>query len=137
MYGVHPLRLTACVAVCLAASILISGCGSGKSKRRYDTRDGVVEAVDPATRRVTMTTFVPKLGRTIKITGQLAEDAEIYIDGKLADLSQIELNDRVRVYGYKEGDEIMATKVEILRTEGGSEAATVQKPAAETQPGTP
>jgi len=99
----------------LSAGALIPGCRSKKPKKKYARREGTVQAIDLETRRVSIASYVKKLGKTIPITGALAPEAEIYIDGKLSDLSEVGIGDKVIVDGYKYKGQITATRVEIIR----------------------
>jgi hypothetical protein len=79
-----------------------------------------------------MNLFNEKEGKTIPVAGKITPETEIYIDGKLADISQLKENDEVSVEGYKKGTDVVAVKVMVARNSNVSQK--IQKPAAATQP---
>ena len=74
------------------------------------------------------------VARQLELTGKLAPDAEILINGSTARLEDVQTEDQVEVTGRveKRGDEqqLVATKVQITRLDAGTASA----PAA-SQPG--
>jgi hypothetical protein len=106
-----------CVIMLTAAglSLGLDGCKGKESKQRNRTLKGTVESIDLTNKTVTMSWFNEKIGRSMPISGRITKDTEIYIDGKLSDLSQIKENDSVVVEGYQKGYDTVAEKVNIIR----------------------
>ncbi len=105
------------------------GCKSKSEKKRNRVLRGTIEEVDIPGKTVTMNWFNEKLGKSMVIAGQITKETEIYIDGKLGDLSQIKSGDKVIVEGYQKGTDTVAAKVNITHT-----GQTPKPKPATTQP---
>ncbi len=109
---------TLIVAITLACAMMIvsGGCKSKSSKKRYRTLHGIIDTIDLKSKTVSMEWYNPKRGQTMFIAGRITKDTEIYIDGKLSDITKVKSGDSVVVEGYKKGSDIVAVKVDIVRT---------------------
>jgi len=125
----RPLSLVILLIFAVSAGLTLTGCRSKKSKRKYKTLQGVIERIDKDG-AVAMSWFNEKRGKTMIISAPIREDTEIYIDGKLADLSQVKPGDQVVVEGYKEGTDLHPVRVDVIRTAG--KKAKSRKPALPT-----
>ena len=125
------LILVAAMGVVVTGSTLLPGCRSKESKKRYRTLEGTVHKIDPATGRVSMSCYVPNVGKTMIIWAEITKETEIYIDGKLADISQIKPDDEVVAEGYKQGTSIIVTRVNVDR-KGGRPVEGQEKPPSST-----
>ena len=76
--------------------------------------EGNVESIDLVTRQVSMS-FYNKNGKSVIVTGELVDGAEVYIDGKLSDITKIKVSDNVIVEGFQQGAKVAATRVEVFR----------------------
>lgn len=127
-------RYTLTVALILLASaaLLLPGCRSKKPKKRHKTLHGVVTYVDLTTGDVAMDWFNPKKSKTIQVTGRVTKDTDIYIDGKLAAITDIKIGDPVIVEGYIQGADAVAERVTI--DHGTGKTINRPEPVTTTQP---
>lgn len=102
----------------VSGALLLAGCGSKKPKKRSRTLNGMVESIDVASGSVAMSWFDEKAAKTRQIGGRIAPETEIYIDGKVAELSDVREGDEVMVEGYKQGIDIVATRIDVIRKKG-------------------
>jgi hypothetical protein len=91
-----------------------SGCKSKDKKKQSRVIKGIVESIDLANNIVTMNFFNEKVGKNIPLASPIYKDTEIYIDGKLADISQLKENDPVVVEGFKKGADLHPTKITVI-----------------------
>ncbi len=102
------------LAIFLASfSLVLDGCKSKEDKKHNRTLHGTIEEIDVPGNAVTMNWFNEKLGKSMIIAGKITKETEIYIDGKLGNLSQVKSGDKVIVEGYKKGTDIVGVKVSI------------------------
>ncbi len=142
------LRLTApVVLVALVAFSLSStaGCRRSGSKRTHRTISGTALNIDEATGRVSMRFFHKDSGSYRTVEGVVKPETEILINGRVAQLNEVRVNEEVVVTGYveKEGGtrRVVATKIQVQRDEWSKGGATTKpagkgdaKPAAEATP---
>ncbi len=123
------------VIVLLALTVvtmnMFIGCKSKEPKKRQRTLHGIIDTIDLNSKTVSMEWYNPKRGQTMFIAGRITKDTEIYIDGKISDITQIKPGDSVIVEGYKKGSDIVATKVDIVRT---AKSKKIMKHKPTTQP---
>jgi hypothetical protein len=130
-------------AICLAvgAAFLLSGCGKDSDTPKYQHIEGKITAIDQDTGEVTVLGVHPKTKSEIEITGKLAPEAEILIDGKTATLENLKIGDQVKVTGraVRENHEkhYLATRVQVERAEQSTINLTTTTPAEESEKGTP
>jgi len=93
----------------------LNGCKSKESKKKPRTLHGTVDSIDMVTKTVIIEWFNDKTGKTMFLPGRVTPETEIFIDGKLADLSQVRTKDDVVVEGYQKGTDNVAVKVTITR----------------------
>ncbi len=108
------------VLLVLVVGISLPGCKSKESKKRYRTLHGTIVSVDTSNGTIVMNWFNEKTGTTIPIGGQVTKETEIYIDGKVADISQIKVDDEVTVEGYQKGPDTVPVKITINHHSGGT-----------------
>jgi len=114
----------------MTGSVLcLDGCKAKEQKKHNRTIQGTVEEIDIPGNTVTMNWFNEKQGKSLTLAGKITKETEVYIDGKLADLSQVKTGDKVIVEGYKKGTDIVAIKVSITH---GSQTPKASR--ATTQP---
>ncbi|UCD28622.1 MAG: hypothetical protein JSV03_16325 [Planctomycetota bacterium] len=122
------------ISVLLTVSFsLLIGCGKDSEKPEYKEVEGKVSSINLETDVVKMWYYSPKKQKEIELEGTLASDAEILINGVVAPLEDLRVDDRVKVVGRieKHGDEkkLVATKVDVTRSEKIT-IDTATKPAA-------
>ena len=125
-------------AVVLASVVpLVAGCGEDRSKPKYVTREGQAEGVDP--NGGFSMSFVNDKGESKLVEGELGAEAEVLINGRQAEITDIHTGDRVKVTGYVEGEKMnrrfVAVKVEVTRetyesTSAPAATQTTTKPGA-------
>lgn len=107
------------VAAALAMSALAGGCGKDDNAPKSRVLNGRVTAIDINSGIVEGSFYIEKQKTDIKLSGKLAPNAEIFINGKTAGLEDVLIDDRVKVTGLEErhnGEKkLIATKVEITR----------------------
>jgi hypothetical protein len=109
--------------VLLLAAVLLSpwtlGCGKDDDKPEPIQREGRVASINKETGAVEMWYYSPKQRQEIKIPGRLDPHVEILINGAVASVEDVEIDDRVKVLGRTEGSgtdkHFVAVKVEIIR----------------------
>jgi hypothetical protein len=98
---------------------LAGGCGKNSDRPAYREVEGRITAINRETEEVSMTTFNEKKGKYMTLTGRLAPDAEIFIDGQTARFEDIRVDDRVRVAGQVEDHDgerrLVANRVAVTR----------------------
>ncbi len=124
-------RIFIALTLLVIVSTVITGCKSKEPKKRQRTLHGIIDTIDLNSKTVSMEWYNPKRGQTMFIAGRITKDTEIYIDGKIADITQIKPGDSVIVEGYKKGSDIVATKVDIVRA---AKSKKIIKPNPTTQP---
>jgi outer membrane lipoprotein-sorting protein len=116
---------------CIFTTVTLLGCGKNEDAPTYQELKGRVAAVDQANGIVEMNWFSPKQKKEIMLSGKLAPDAEILINGATARLEDIQVDDKVTVIGREERHDgkrdLVATKVEVIRSEPAE--STASKPA--------
>ena len=113
--------------VCLCG-LTMAGCKSKDSKIQNRTLHGTIATIDVANGSVSMNWFNEKMGKPMIVGGQILDDTEIYIDGKMADLGQLKEGDEVVVDGYSEkGKGIFAQRITVTRNLAGT-MTKIEKP---------
>lgn len=133
------MRLLAKLTLFSFASILAlstaSGCRDKSDAPESRLLRGRVKGIDTTSGIVTGS-FWNKKGEEMELSGKLSQDAEILIDGRTANLDEVQIGDAVEVEGYEEKDgterRLIAKKVRITRSAPGS--APMTQPATTTQP---
>jgi len=117
--GLSCVRALPFLAVGLVLVGLLTGCGKDDDEPKVLARTGRVASINNDTGAVEMWTYVPKYKKEIKIEGTLAPDAEILINGSVANLEDVRIDDQVMVYGEAvrvDGEyKFTAKKVEVTR----------------------
>lgn len=133
--------LPAALAGALLLAAMPSGCSRESEGPEYNEIEGTVSGIDGEGGAVRMRWYSPKRNETIELTGFLASDAEILIDGRTARLEDVQIEDRVVVVGRQEkvnGERrLVATRVEVRRHEAGASQPADPPPDAGAQPDAP
>ena len=112
---------------------LLAGCGKDSEVPKYMKVEGRVVSINLETGAVKMCWYNPKKQREVTREGKLDPNAEILINGVVAQLEDLRVGDRVKVVGRieKSGDDkqLFATKVSIARPKA-IELDQVTQPAA-------
>ena len=117
--GMNMLR-TAAVLSLSAAVILAGGCRRPIQERKYDAVAGVASEIDLDTGNVSMDWRNEETGEVRRLTGQVTQETEIFINGIGAELADVRLGDRVTVVVYHRPDDPtrwIVTQVQIERPE--------------------
>jgi len=112
----HLLALAACTAALGAA---IGGCGKSDDQPKPIQRHGRVASINKETGLVEMWYYHPKQKKEIKITGTLDPKVEIFINGALASIDDVQIDDKVLVLGRPavggSDRQFIAIRVEVER----------------------
>lgn len=126
-------------ALALGVILASSGCSKDDEEPEFRQIEGTAEKLDLATGEVALRFFHKKSGKEQILSGMVTDQTEVLINGRVAELKDIRLQERVKVTGYKKGSgaraQLVAVKVEIERPEwietgGAGDAA----PAGVTDP---
>lgn len=116
----------------IAAALPFAACRKDSEASKHRQLEGRVTNIDTETGVVEMSWFNEKQKKEITLSGKLAPEAEILINGATATLADIRTDDKVTVIGHEEkrdGDrQLVATQVRVTRAESST------KPAAATAP---
>jgi hypothetical protein len=126
-------HLNLCLVFYVAGiGMLLSGCSKDADTPKYRELKGRVAAIDQASGVVEMYYYNDKQKKEIRLSGKLAPDAEILINGATARLEDVQVDDSVAVTGRVEKHDgerqLVAVKVEVTRSET-AETAAATKPA--------
>ena len=128
------LVLPARIGLIVGVLLLITGCGKDRPEHKYTTREGTALDID-LNGGVSME-FVSEKGIRMTGKGAVAEDAEVWINGKQAALGDVRRGDHIKVTLRVEGSGMnkgfIATKIEVERDafESTSQPAASQPDAA-------
>lgn len=122
-----------CTGALIAGLSAVGGCRDKPTAPTTHLLRGRVTKIDAASGIVTGT-FWNKKNEPIDLSGKLAPDAEIMIDGRTATLDEVQIGDEVEVEGFeeKQGEErrMIAKKVSIKRAVTGTQPAPTTRPSA-------
>ncbi|MBI4582156.1 MAG: hypothetical protein HY718_20840 [Planctomycetes bacterium] len=122
----------------LAALLAAGGCGSKDDTPKHSSIRGKVTSIDTSTGEVRMLWYNPNEKKEKQITGTLAPEAEIFIDGKTALLKDVMVDDTVTVTGRREKHDgqikLVAVKVEIRRDGDDEPTSTAPAESPATRP---
>jgi hypothetical protein len=126
------LKLTLCGMTAIVAISTLAGCQNKPSAPKIHLLKGRVTKIDAASGVVTGM-FWNKQNKEMELSGKLAPDAEIMIDGRTATLADVEIGDELEVEGLEEkqgeSSNLIAKKVRIRRSAGATQPATATQPA--------
>ncbi len=111
---------TAALLILSAAVILVGGCRRPAQERKYDAVAGVASEIDLDTGNVSMDWRNEETGDVRRLTGEVTQETEIFINGIGAELADVRLGDRVTVIVYHQPDDPtrrIVTQVQIERPE--------------------
>jgi len=118
----------------IVALSAVGGCRDKSTTPKAHTLKGRVTKIDAASGVVTGKFVNKKTGEDMDLSGKLAPDAEIMIDGRTANLNEVEIGDEVEVIGFDEKQDddhhMIAKKVKITRSTPSTRPAT--RPAEAT-----
>jgi hypothetical protein len=131
-------KLTLFSLVAIAALATLVGCQNKPSAPKIHLLKGRVTKID-TTSGVVTGMFWNKQNKEMELSGKLAPDAEIIIDGRTATLANVEIGDDVEVEGYEEkqgeSSNLIAKKVTIRRSAtGATQPATTQPAESKAKP---
>jgi len=122
------LQLLALVPFALALAAALGGCSKDDDRPKYIQRPGRVAAINKENGLVEMWYYHPKQKKDVKITGTLDPKVEIFINGAVATIDDVQIDDKVVVTGRTVGSgpdrQFTALRVEI------------ERPITETSPAT-
>ena len=138
MRTLHALGLS--VALAVAAGSVV-GCGNDSDRPKYREITGRITSIDLKTGVVSMSYHNPKHKREMPLSGRLAPDAEVFINGATARLQDLRVDDHVTVTGRRDKRDgehpLIATRVHVTREERPSPGASTQpakRDASSTEP---
>ncbi len=102
------------------AVMLLGGCRRSVEERKYDAVAGVTSEIDLDTGNVSMDWRNEETGDIRRLTGQVTQETEIFINGVGAQLADVNLGDRVTVVVYSLPDDRtrwIVTQAQIERPE--------------------
>ncbi len=111
---------TAAILSLSAAMPFVAGCRRPVQERKYDAVAGVATEIDLDTGYVSMDWRNEETGEVRRLTGQVTQETEIFINGIGAELADVRLGDRVTVVVYHQPDDPsrrIVTQVQIERPE--------------------
>ena len=111
---------TAAILILSVAPVLAGGCRRPTQERKYDAVAGVATEIDLDTGYVSMDWRNEETGDVRRLTGQVTQETEIFINGIGAELADVRLGDRVTVVVYHLLDDPthrIVTQVQIERSE--------------------
>ena len=98
---------------------IMAGCSRDADRNKYRTVEGRIISVDAETGVISMSFYAKRQGTEIPISGKLAPEGEVLIDGVTARLEDLQPGDQVSVRGLeekREGEEqFVATRIEVSR----------------------
>lgn len=107
----------------MAAGLLITlpSCSKDDDEPEFRQLEGTAEKLNLDTGQVALRFFHKKSGSEQIIEGIVNDQTEVLINGRVAELKDIRLKERVKVTGYRKGKgsdvQMVAVKVEIERPE--------------------
>lgn len=118
----------------LLVSSLLVGCGKRDEEPKVGTRDGRVASYDKETGVVQMRVFDPDRKEEITIPGVLGPQVEVIVNGAVATLDDVRIDDKVRVTGIKVKEngkrKFVVKKVEVERPMADTQPSSASAPAA-------
>lgn len=110
----------------------VAGCYEKKEPPAYKTITGTAEQIDENTNKVSMRWYNERRQREEIISGEVTDQTEILINGRVARLNDIRIHETVTVLGRpkNEKDEgaggYIAARVEVIRDESQTSAPASQ-----------
>jgi len=130
------LNIHSCVlfVLIIATGALVSGCGKDKNEVKYRVHEGRVADINQETGVFEGWFYSKKQKQEIKRPGRLDPNVEILINGVIAAVDDVRIDDKVRVEAkeIRRGSEreFIVTKVEVTRMEEEPRpAASAPQPA--------
>lgn len=104
----------------VACSFSLGGCKERKEERVYRALRGIARSKNPETGLVSMD-FTRENGHVVELEGQVTQDTEIFVDGRVATLDDVRIGEEVEVIGYITGSgkqrQMVVTQVVVTRNE--------------------
>jgi hypothetical protein len=124
-------RLCACAAIVTVWAGF--GCQNQSDQPKAHILKGRVTKIDVSSGIVTGKFWIEKQNDEIELSGKLAPDAEIIVNGRTASLEDVRIDDPVEVVGWEEKSNnerrLIAKKVEIERPAADTRPAGASRPA--------
>ena len=116
MKRIHIMVISVLPAVFLG---LMGGCGKDSEMPKYKEVEGRVSSINLETSVVKMLWYSDKRQEEIELEGKLDPNADILINGVVAQLKDLRVDDRVKVIGRIEKSDgartLFATQVNVTR----------------------
>ncbi len=126
------LKLSALIVSVFALATL-AGCDDKSDAPKVRHLKGRVVRIDPDSQIVTGSFYIEQQQKELELSGKLAPNAEIMINGRTATLQDVRVDDVVEVTGWEEkhGGErkLIAQRVEITRSGPETQPAGTTLPA--------
>jgi hypothetical protein len=118
------MKISQSFKIFILASIIAcvgAGCKDKSDAPKVRHLKGRVVSIDPESEIVTGSFYIEQQQKEMELSGKLAPDAEIMINGRTATLKDVRIDDSVEVTGYEEKHDgerkLVAQRVEIIRAE--------------------
>jgi len=95
---------------------------------------GYIESVHPANGTIVIRVFFEKTGKEALVDGVIGPDTEIYCEGRQLSISDLSVDDKVSVQGYRKDTANIATRIDILQKARKGTPASRSEGAAATHP---
>ena len=113
------LHLSALIVSAATLAAAFGGCGKDDDRPKFIQRDGRVASINKESGLVEMWYYHPKQKKEIKIIGKLDPKVEIFINGALASVDDVQIDDKVVVLGRPPSSgadkQFVAIRVEVER----------------------
>ncbi len=111
----------------VVALLLCGACGQEDEAPKYDTIRGTAKSINVNTNEVSMNWYNPNKQKEVIVPGIVTDRTEIFINGVVARLDEIQVNEEVEVTGQiaKESGsrKLIATRIEVTRRSTTTSAA--------------
>ncbi|HOW69054.1 MAG TPA: hypothetical protein PKY77_00520 [Phycisphaerae bacterium] len=122
------------LALAMVFSALLTGCGKKDEEPKVGTRSGKVASYDKATGVVQMKVFDPDRKEEVTVPGILGPQVEVIINGAVATLDDVRIDDKVKVTGTKVKEDgkrkFIVKKVEVERPMADTQPSSASAPAS-------
>lgn len=127
------VRILGILALVLVVTPLLAGCGKKDEEPKVGTRSGRVASYDKETGIVQMKVFDPDSKQEVTVPGTLAPNVEVIINGAVATLDDVKIDDKVKVTGMKVKEDgkrkFIVKKVEVERPMTDTQPSSASAPA--------
>lgn len=118
----------------LLVSPLLAGCSKKDEEPKVGIRSGRVVSYDKASGVVQMKVFDPDSKQEVTVPGTLAPNVEVIINGAVATLDDVKIDDKVKVTGTKIKEDgkrkFIVKKVEVDRPMTDTQPSSASAPTS-------